>query len=79
MKDDHCFISCFLLLYNDFFKQHALQYIKFFYRNSIAQEKIIRPVVIIVNIHYPFLTLNGPIFRIHLFTYSRENDCIAPP
>lgn len=59
-----------------FFKQHALKYIKFFPGNSIAQEKNIRPVVIIVNKLYPVLTLTGPIFRIHLFTYFRENDCI---
>lgn len=52
-----------------FFKQHALKYIKFFHVNSIAQDKNIRPVVIIVNIHYPFLTLTGTIFRRHFLTY----------
>lgn len=59
-----------------FFKQHALKYIKFFHGNSIAQDKNIRPVVIIVNINYPFLTLTGPIFRRHFLTYFYENDCI---
>lgn len=42
----------------------------------MTQTKIIRPVVIIVNKLYPLLTLNGPIFRRHLFTYFSENDCI---
>lgn len=42
----------------------------------MTQAKNIRPVVIIVNKHYPVLTLTGPIFRRHLFTYFYENDCI---